>query len=212
MTCLVPRVCLQPTIQVSAKDAPSHRTLKFRQDGQATSADLDKRDLRAELEDRERKARRKDDLTNFEEERQKDLLLLQQEPAAAPSRALVPKAVDADEEDPDSEDADSGDDDEDDEAELMAELERIKKERAEEAAKKAKEEAVVQAKEKEKELATGNPLLALGADASFSIKRRWDDDVVFKNQSRGEPKAQKRFINDTIRNDFHRKFLTRYIR
>ena len=34
---------------------------------------------------------------------------------------------------------------------------------------------------------------------------RWDDDVVFKNQARGEPKAQKRFINDTIRSDFHKK-------
>lgn len=41
---------------------------------------------------------------------------------------------------------------------------------------------------------------------------RWDDDVVFKNQARGETKAPKRFINDTIRNDFHRKFLQRYMK
>ena len=34
----------------------------------------------------------------------------------------------------------------------------------------------------------------------------------FVLQTRGEPKTQKRFINDTIRNDFHRKFLTRYIK
>ena len=40
---------------------------------------------------------------------------------------------------------------------------------------------------------------------------RWDDDVVFKNQARDEPVAKKRFINDTIRNDFHRKFLSKYI-
>lgn len=40
----------------------------------------------------------------------------------------------------------------------------------------------------------------------------WDDDVVFRNQSRGEPKAAKRFINDTIRSDFHRKFLNKYIK
>lgn len=33
-----------------------------------------------------------------------------------------------------------------------------------------------------------------------------------RNQTRGEPKAQKRFINDTIRNDFHRRFLERYVR
>lgn len=41
---------------------------------------------------------------------------------------------------------------------------------------------------------------------------RWDDDVVFKNQARGEAKTPKRFINDTIRNDFHRKFLQKYMK
>lgn len=29
---------------------------------------------------------------------------------------------------------------------------------------------------------TGNPLLGLGQEPTFAIKRRWDDDVVFKNQ------------------------------
>ena len=67
--------------------------------------------------------------------------------------------------------------------------------------------------QKTEEVIRGNPLLGLGGhDPSFEVKRRWDDDVVFKNQSRGEPKAQKRFINDTIRNDFHRKFLNRYVK
>ena len=47
---------------------------------------------------------------------------------------------------------------------------------------------------------------------SMQVKRRWDDDVVFRNQERGEPKLQKRFVNDTIRNDFHRRFLNRYIK
>lgn len=41
---------------------------------------------------------------------------------------------------------------------------------------------------------------------------RWDEDVVFKNQTRGEVKAPRRFINDTVRSDFHRRFLERYIR
>ena len=41
---------------------------------------------------------------------------------------------------------------------------------------------------------------------------RWDDDVVFKNQARGETKTPKRFINDTIRSDFHRKFLHKYMK
>ncbi|CAN7010756.1 unnamed protein product [Brassica rapa subsp. trilocularis] len=58
---------------------------------------------------------------------------------------------------------------------------------------------------KEEELLKGNPLLN-------NTPTSWDDDVVFKNQARGEMKAPKRFINDTIRNDFHRKFLHRYMK
>jgi protein CWC15 len=46
----------------------------------------------------------------------------------------------------------------------------------------------------------------------FYVFCRWDDDVVFKNQARGETKTPKRFINDTIRSDFHRKFLQRYMK
>jgi protein CWC15 len=48
--------------------------------------------------------------------------------------------------------------------------------------------------------------------AYAQVKRRWDDDVVFKNQARTEPKRQKRFINDTVRSDFHRRFLDRYVK
>ncbi len=56
---------------------------------------------------------------------------------------------------------------------------------------------------------TGNPLLT--PSATSQVKRRWNDDVVFRNQSRGEPEKKKRFINDTIRSDFHKKFLWKYI-
>ena len=47
----------------------------------------------------------------------------------------------------------------------------------------------------------GNPLVQAAPDQelNFGVKRRWDDDVVFKNQDRGAPKKQQRFINDTIR-------------
>ena len=41
---------------------------------------------------------------------------------------------------------------------------------------------------------------------------RWYDDVVFKNQTKDEPKPVKRFINDTTRNDFHKKFLNKYVK
>lgn len=54
----------------------------------------------------------------------------------------------------------------------MRELERIKRERAEDAAKKAAEEAARSNKEKEKELRTGNPLLGIAQEANFAIKRR----------------------------------------
>ena len=67
----------------------------------------------------------------------------------------------------------------------------------------------------EAEALSGNPLLgnlASNSSQGSKLKRRWDDDVVFKNQSRGEVKAQKRFINDTIRNDFHRRFLSKYMK
>ena len=42
---------------------------------------------------------------------------------------------------------------------------------------------------------------------------RWDDDVVFKNCARGEvDKKERRFINDTLRSDFHKKFMEKYIK
>lgn len=203
----------KPSIQTSAKNLPGHTKLKFRQVGQSSVEELAHKDLRAELEEKERKHFAKGSrggLAEFEDERKRDLQLLESAPDGQ-ARQLVPKAIDADDEDPDE--SESSDDDDDDEEEMLRmELDRIKKERAEEAAKKAKEEAERTNKQKEEELRAGNPLLGIAGDVDFNIKRRWDDDVVFKNQARGEPKAQKRFINDTIRNDFHKRFLQRYIR
>ncbi len=65
---------------------------------------------------------------------------------------------------------------------------------------------------------TGNPLLkdryAAGAGKSdMRVKRRWDDDVVFKNCSRAEPdKSERTFINDSLRSEFHKKFMDKYIK
>jgi len=108
----------------------------------------------------------------------------------------------------------------DEEAELLAELERIRQERVEEAARKAAEDAEKAEQQFKSEVMHGNPLLQDKLKAtvghvegsSFAMKRRWDDDVVFRNQTRGEPKEQRRFINDTIRNDFHRRFIDRYMK
>ncbi|XP_004343684.1 hypothetical protein CAOG_06960 [Capsaspora owczarzaki ATCC 30864] len=46
----------------------------------------------------------------------------------------------------------------------------------------------------------------------FNVKRGWDDDVVFKNCAKDAPTHEKRFINDSLRSDFHRKFMDRYIK
>lgn len=47
----------------------------------------------------------------------------------------------------------------------------------------------------------------------FQVKRRWDDDVVFKNCARSEPeKSKNTFINDSLRSEFHRKFMEKYVK
>lgn len=47
---------------------------------------------------------------------------------------------------------------------------------------------------RERNIALGNPLLN---KQDFTMKRRWDDDVVFKNQARGteEKGKKKEFVN-----------------
>ncbi|GBG34236.1 Protein CWC15-like [Hondaea fermentalgiana] len=114
--------------------------------------------------------------------------------------------------DNDDDDDDDSDSDSDDEEELARELERIKKERQEEAARKQAEEEEISAKARRQEaMLSDSASIASGATASTTLKRRWDADVVFQNQARGEQAPKKRFINDTLRNDFHRAFLKKYI-
>ena len=113
-------------------------------------------------------------------------------------------------------DDDEDEDDSDDDAELMAELERIKKERAAEKAKKEAEIREEQERIRQEAMIKGNPLLNLHDEESgeFKVKRRWDDDVVFKNCAKGisERKKEANFINDSIRSEFHRKFMDKYIK
>ena len=149
--------------------------------------------------------------------------------AAAAGSDLDASDSDLDSSDDDSDDDDS--DDSDDEAALQAELAKI---RAEREAARAKEEEEARAEEEarmEEAALTGNPLLNAaaagggGADGAASaaaaaagggggrMKRRWNDDVVFRNQAKGEPdQNKKRFINDTVRNDFHKRFLNKFVR
>ncbi|KAL1912054.1 complexed with cef1p [Sporothrix stenoceras] len=120
---------------------------------------------------------------------------------------------DDDDEDDDDDDSSSDDDsdDEDETAELQRELEKIKRERAEKREREEREKEAAEAEERERDIARGNPLLN---KPDFTIKRRWDDDVVFKNQARGtdDKGKQKEFINDLLRSDFHKRFMNKYVR
>lgn len=114
--------------------------------------------------------------------------------------------------DSDSSDDDDDDDEEDDTAALMRELEKIKRERAEEKERQERERAQVEESNREDEIALGNPLLNLenamagraassanGGQADFGVKRRWDDDVIFKNQAANDGGDKSGFINDLTR-------------
>ncbi|CAL0313740.1 unnamed protein product [Lupinus luteus] len=203
-----------PSQKYSSRDIASHTTLKPRKEGQDTNEELKKRNLRDELEDRERKHfSTKNKSYSDDRDYGKGSHLLLEGPRRDFEDRIVPRNVDADDSDIEvksDDESDDDDDDEDDTEALLAELEQIKKERAEEKLRKERQEQEEELKVKEAELLKGNPLL--NNPTSFNVKRRWDDDVVFKNQARGENKVAKRFINDTIRNDFHRKFLQRYMK
>ncbi|KAI3673889.1 hypothetical protein L6452_40019 [Arctium lappa] len=210
-------------------------------EGQDTQDEVQRRDLKEELEERER-----DCVWLQRREIVERAIIMYWKVDISPNNSIpligsrreleeriVPRSVDADDADTDVKSDverltyyfcgfcdDEDDDDEDGTEALLAELEQIKKERAEEKLRKEHEEQEEELKLKEAELIRGNPLL--NNPTSFNVKRRlgsvsnldtwWDDDVVFKNQARGEMKAVKRFINDTIRSDFHRKFLQKYMK
>ncbi|KAJ0412232.1 hypothetical protein ATCC90586_006618 [Pythium insidiosum] len=213
----------QVSQQFSARDLPGHTKLKLRQVGQGTANEVEARDLRAELEGREQQYEEEKSKNNDSaqarlrrlEENKKILLLGDAEADARESqlKSVASKYDDADDVDDSdaSSESDSDSDDEDEEAELMRELEKIKKEREEERLRKEAEEQKMAEQKEREEILQGNPLTAAQTASSAKMKRRWNDDVVFKNQSRNEPELKKRFINDTIRNDFHRRFLHKYI-
>ncbi|KAJ1377446.1 Pre-mRNA-splicing factor Cwf15/Cwc15 [Sesbania bispinosa] len=165
-----------PSQKYSSRDIASHTTLKPRKDGQDTQEELKRRNLRDELEERERRHfSSKNKSYNDDRDHGKGSHLFLEGSKREIEDHVVPRSVDADDSDVEE--------------------------------RQQQEEEL---KVKEAELLRGNPLL--NNPTSFNVKRRWDDDVVFKNQARGETKAPKRFINDTIRNDFHRKFLHKYMK
>lgn len=149
---------------------------------------------------------------------QQQLLQQQQQQSAAAN-------LDADEAlDNDSSDSDS--DSDDDDAALLAELQKIKQERLQETARRDAEKKQEDERIRMENILSGNPLInyepgtaasaagrssGLGS-ADLKIKRRWDDDVVFKNCARSAPDKKTHFVNDALRSDFHKKFMDKYIK
>ncbi|NWZ90450.1 CW15A protein, partial [Nesospiza acunhae] len=203
--------------QYSSRDLPSHTKIKYRQTTQDAPEEVRNRDFRRELEERERVAAR---------EKNRDRPTREHTASSSVSKKprldQIPAAnLDADDPltDEDDEDEDLEDSDDDDTAALLAELEKIKKERAEEQARKEQEQKAEEERIRmENILLSRNPPLNLTGpaqpQANFKVKRRWDDDVVFKNCAKGidETKKDKRFVNDTLRSEFHKKFMEKYIK
>lgn len=111
-----------------------------------------------------------------------------------------------------SSDSDASEDDEE-EAALLREYVKIKKEREDQQRKKEEEKAKQIEDQQNEELLTDHPLYNKEEESEgiYSLGRKWYDETVFKNQARIQKKDKKRFINDTVRSDFHRNFLNKFI-
>ncbi|XP_044532262.1 spliceosome-associated protein CWC15 homolog [Gracilinanus agilis] len=200
--------------QYSSRDLPSHTKIKYRQTTQDAPEEVCNRNFRRELEERERVASREKirncptrEHTTSSSESKKPRL--DQIPAAN---------LDADEPLTDEDEDFEEESEDDDTTALLAELEKIKKERAEEQARKEQEQKAIEERVRMENILNGNLLLNLTGpsqpQANFKVKRRWDDDVVFKNCAKGvdELKKDKRFVNDTLRSKNHKKFMEKYFK
>lgn len=209
--------------QYSSRDLPGHTKIKYRQPTQDAPEEVRARDFRRELEERERVAVR--EKTRERGPREHTTSSSSSSSSKRPRLDQIPAAnLDAD--DPltdDDEEEDSDEDSDDDEtAALLAELDKIKKERAEEQERKEREQKAEEERIRMENILSGNPLLNLAgqqqqivpAQTAFTVKRRWDDDVVFKNCAKGvdDSRKEKRFVNDTLRSEFHKKFMEKYVK
>jgi len=173
-----------PTRQYSSKDLPGHTVLKTRKLGQGTSQETAGVNFKHQLALGEQDYRRKRFLP---------------EPAV---HDPTPFEEDRDESLSESDSSDSSDD----EAELMQELERVKREREEVKERQRAEEDRQRAEIRSEEL-----LRSSASAPGYALQKKWTEETVFRNQCHGEPKPKPRFINDTVRSDFHKKFLSRYV-
>ncbi|KAL8960497.1 MAG: hypothetical protein Q9193_002804 [Seirophora villosa] len=190
---------------------PAHKQLKTRKPGQGGDADTQPRDLRAQLLEAEAAHFSKTNTasdkpaSNAEpttsSKRQLEAGPAQngngEEDIEAKRRRVLEESRDVDADSVHSSSSSSeedSDDEEDETAELLRELEKIKKERAEKQAQEERVKAEAEQEDRERDIALGNPLL--NPHKNNEAKRRWDDDVVFRNQARGtENKGKKEFVN-----------------
>lgn len=200
--------------QYSSRDLASHTKLKYRDIGQGSIDELRNKDLKRDLEDREKSYKEKGDRKDRERFHNKALSI-----SAGTQKKLrleTNGSLDADDPIEDDSDDSFSEEDEDDTAELMAELQRIKAERAADLAKKEMEQRQEEERIRMENILSGNPLLnytGKSQKADLRVKRRWDDDVVFKNCSRAEPERKEiSFVNDSLRSEFHKKFMDKYIK
>lgn len=106
-----------------------------------------------------------------------------------------------DDDNKEEDDEESSEDDSEDEEALLMEMEKIKKEREE---LKSKEEKA----EIEKRAKNSNPLMLI--DTESSKKRSWRDRKTMSKKTVAN--SESKFINDTVKSDFHKKFLDKYVR
>lgn len=227
---------LVPSKQYSSKDLPGHTVLKYRQPGQGTSEELSKKDFKQELLNKEknyfkekykeiddsgsdssvrhrsRSRSRESSLNSHRSENSQDY---GKRSESNEKKKKFDEGSDSEEGENSKECEKSDDsgisDSESDfsEEEIRKELEKIKAERAEQArVRRELEEQQLRDKYKE-DLLKGNPLMDTAP--GFELKKKWTEETIFKNQSRTEPAQKHRFVNDTLRSDFHRKILSRTI-
>ncbi|XP_044539789.1 spliceosome-associated protein CWC15 homolog [Gracilinanus agilis] len=200
--------------QYSSRDLPSHTKIKYRQTTQDAPEEVCNRNFRRELEERERVASR-EKIRNCPTREHTTSSSVSKKPRLD----QIPAAnLDADEPLTDEDEDFEEESEDDDTTALLAELEKIKKERAEEQARKEQEQKAIEERVRMENILSGNLLLNLTGpsqpQANFKVKRRWDDDVVFKNCAKGvdELKKDKRFVNDTLRSKYHKKFIEKYFK
>lgn len=218
---------LAPTFQYSSKDLNRHTHLKLRHNLESQQVRRQSSEGKAQVEGDKKQhvaSRGCDDedftfehQTELPEEvrsrREKDTLREKETPkieekVSSGNYGKGENGENKDDQVSEAEDDKETEGEEDDTEALLRELDNIKREREEERQRRELEEQEA----RKREAVASNPIFLDGV-ATFMVKRRWDDDVVFRNQAKGvEVRPQKRFINDTLRSDFHRKFLDRYIK